>query len=79
MEKKMRTTTDYDNCCDKCVHYRFIDSGYGRCVRFPPGAIRRAKWFTIWHAYEYPIVPWTNIICGEFTRKHGVSTEAEKK
>jgi len=60
--------------CEKCRHYKMIDSAYGRCRRFPPSirkvireSIRRfSKW---WYEDCYPVIPWTNLPCGEYDTK----------
>lgn len=64
--------------CEDCIYYKMIDSGYGRCVRFPPQWITKTK--VRWvvgvkikkeEIYcKYPEVEWTNTMCGEFKLNH---------
>lgn len=57
--------------CESCSFYKMFDSAYGDCTRFPPKQVR-VKWFPIQYAYEYPLVSFDNITCGEFRpRKRG--------
>lgn len=70
-----------NNKCEQCSFYRQIDSGYGRCVRFPP--VERPidlvlGFFMLHFGYreaQYPIIPWTNATCGEFKQSHAPSPE----
>jgi len=65
------------NKCEKCLFYRFFDSGYGHCKRYPPKEIekyttrsyglfgtKKIKYISV----ESPLVPW-NETCGEFKPK----------
>lgn len=65
-----------DYICDKCHWYLMIDSGYGYCRRFPPQHLHKIKseyikrFFGLFNKtyreYQYPLVAWNNIPCGEF-------------
>ena len=63
--------------CEKCTHYKMIDSGYGHCIAMPPTECpRRTLWERIrrvWPEHglydEYLIVAWTTPICGLFIRR----------
>ena len=54
--------------CEDCKYYNMIDSGYGYCRRFPPNIKHKIKngLFKYYFKIHYPIVAWTNHICGEF-------------
>lgn len=54
--------------CDQCIFYKMIDSGYGLCVRLPP-VRQKVGFFGLEHEAKYPVIPWTNLICGEFKKK----------
>lgn len=61
--------------CEDCKYYNMIDSGYGYCRRFPPTIQRKVKgkykiWLTYYFIEDYPIIAWTNHICGEFKRRN---------
>ena len=51
--------------CENCGFYKMFDSAYGHCTRLPPKRIR-IKWFPIRYVCECPLVPFDNIICGEY-------------
>lgn len=57
----MKNKNDY--VCEECKFYKFIDSGYGYCRRYPP------KFFELKKFFEYIIVEWDRICCGEFIEK----------
>ena len=53
--------------CEDCIYYKMVDSGYGRCVRFPPKYLIIPRWLKkVMIKLKYPEVEWTNTICGEF-------------
>lgn len=63
--------------CENCQHYKFIDSGYGDCVRYPPVYVLVQIGWLLKPRYriEYPEVAWCNNICGEFVKREVVMDE----
>ena len=62
--------------CEFCKHYRFYDSAYGRCYRYPPVLMKRLKWnrfwFKIYFEERYPFVAWMELSCGEYDERKGI-------
>jgi len=62
--------------CENCKFYRFWDSGYGFCKRYPPKEVEKTpKHFGVfgWKSIKYvaiesQLVPW-NEYCGEYKLK----------
>jgi len=68
---------NYPNC-EQGRFYKLIDSGYGYCTRFPPLNtlnVYKKKFLLIFkkrifkNIIEFPVIPWTHRICGEFLKK----------
>lgn len=59
-----------ENRCEQCEYYRFWDSGYGNCRRYPPKEeiiyVRRGLFTQQKRLLQYPYVPWDMVACGEF-------------
>ena len=67
--------------CENCQLYRFIDSGYGHCRRYPPkteerfvrsGIVLRKE-----YNIEYPVVPWDHVTCGEFKKRRKYESKSK--
>jgi hypothetical protein len=63
--------------CETCIFYRFFDSGYGYCKRYPPKEVEKYTkqylgllgWRKVKHvAIESQLTPWDEY-CGEFKSK----------
>ena len=54
--------------CENCQFYIFIDSGYGRCRRFPPKEVR--SWLGNIIETKYPVVEWCRKSCGEHKKNN---------
>ncbi len=53
--------------CEDCKWYKFWDSAYGRCLRFPPQTyLYKYSWFKVGHKIAYPLVAFDNQACGEY-------------
>lgn len=57
------------NICENCKHYFMIDSGYGKCRRFPPAWEQQKEywWQRLKNHLTYLIVQWDTKSCGEYT------------
>jgi hypothetical protein len=56
--------------CEDCKYYHFIDSAYGKCLRFPPSWLNKPKGIIQFYTYcKYPEVTFDCEICGEFSEK----------
>ena len=52
--------------CQNCINYKFIDSCFGWCKRFPPTVKRIRKWFKKeTYVSVYPMVTYDDGGCGE--------------
>lgn len=61
--------------CDRCEHYKMIDSGYGDCYRFPPELILVRR-FPLKYDIFRVTVAWYDFACGEYREdnlKHEVA------
>lgn len=65
--------------CEKCNFYSMVDSGYGKCVRFPPVFVKYSENFGTKHITDfiYPQIAFNNISCGEFKNrgKNGIKMQ----
>jgi len=48
--------------CERCKHYKMIDSGYGNCLESPPQPVMREKKVS----WEYPCIAWNREVCGRY-------------
>jgi len=67
--------------CELCKYYKMIDSGYGKCKRFPPQWVVKWKWFKSsfswfpfkWFMQEvsciFPEVAWCDKVCSEYDER----------